>query len=58
MKRGPKPQPEAHRAVVVIRARVTLVERQIAKDVAEREHMKLSDLIRDAISAYRPRRPL
>ena len=56
MKRGPKPQPEAHRATKVLRARVTAQELAIAKQLASDEDMKLSDLIRDAISAYQPKR--
>lgn len=56
MKRGPKPQPEAHRAKHVIRARVTAAELTIAKDIAKNEDLTISDLIRVSIGDYRPRK--
>lgn len=56
MKRGPKPQPEAHRATKLIQARLTPAEHRIVVELAEaHEDGKISNLIKTAIGQYRPR---
>jgi hypothetical protein len=55
---GPRPQPRAFVASVVVFARLTPAEKVVVQSIASEDQTTISDVIRDALTEYARRRRL